>query len=624
MANLNQDRLKALLSAMAQAIKELQENGPAGGGNGQPGQDGREVEFQVADGYIQWHYVGDVSWTNLISLENLKGPQGEQGPSGITTEDSENAIEIADELGNIVFAINEEGDIITKNFNSNEILKQEDIPTIPDITVLGSTGASTKYIKKIESAGHTITVIEEDLPSTTVPIEKIKYGDTELPIENGTVTVPEAQIYTHPTTPGNKHIPAGGTPGQFLKNVDDGTSEWSDIPVNIEDPVAGYALEISDGDGNIILAVTSDGELVTKNFNSEDILQESGQPGQDGQDGREIELQKSSTHIQWRYVGDSTWINLVALSDLKGANGVDGSPGADGVDGKSIELQKTSTHIQWRQTGGSWTNLIALSELKGADGTNGVDGKSVELRVNAGNIEWRQEGGSWINLMSLEDLSIEASKNHITLYINDLSNVTPQEKTDIINTLTPLMNAGSFEEIINPELFSNIMLVVGDDPREVYMLKRIDSPGQLNCYLYFETMISGIKKSIELYVKPFEGSQDFTLTILDDEPVSKMITVTNTTFTINSSNVYNNTTIIANSSSNMTITIPQEYSLQIGTMVNVIKANLTSVDVNITGGSGVTLYHNGATGTYKIPKQYQGCTLVKQSNSAWYIIGPEA
>lgn len=36
-----------------------------------------------------------------------------------------------------------------------------------------------------------------------------------------------------------------------------------------------------------------------------------------------------------------------------------------GADGKSVQLQKTETHIQWRQTGGDWTDLISIEELKG-------------------------------------------------------------------------------------------------------------------------------------------------------------------------------------------------------------------------------------------------------------------
>jgi len=36
-----------------------------------------------------------------------------------------------------------------------------------------------------------------------------------------------------------------------------------------------------------------------------------------GIDGREVELQKSDTHIQWRYVGGEVWIDLILLSDLQ-------------------------------------------------------------------------------------------------------------------------------------------------------------------------------------------------------------------------------------------------------------------------------------------------------------------
>lgn len=37
-----------------------------------------------------------------------------------------------------------------------------------------------------------------------------------------------ANNYTHPTTAGNKHIPAGGTAGQILVNNGDGTAKWQD------------------------------------------------------------------------------------------------------------------------------------------------------------------------------------------------------------------------------------------------------------------------------------------------------------------------------------------------------------------------------------------------------------
>lgn len=103
-----------------------------------------------------------------------------------------------------------------------------------------------------------------------------------------------------------------------------------------------------------------------------------GTDGADGTDGREVELQVTSTYIQWRYAGDATWNNLVALSSLKGADGspgAAGTPGAAGEDGREVEIQATSTYIQWRYVGETaWNNLVALSSLKGADGAPGSAG----------------------------------------------------------------------------------------------------------------------------------------------------------------------------------------------------------------------------------------------------------
>lgn len=148
-----------------------------------------------------------------------------------------------------------------------------------------------------------------------------------------------------------------------------------------------------------------------------------------GNDGREIELQKTTTHLQWRYVGDVGWTDLLALADIKGDKGDTGTgltnkgnwaaatfnPGdyvfstgsvnptsmwvlsttvpysssvipkddatnwielaaPAGADGLSVELQKTGTAIQWRQVGGSWADLVLLTAITGPEGTPGTDG----------------------------------------------------------------------------------------------------------------------------------------------------------------------------------------------------------------------------------------------------------
>ena len=71
-----------------------------------------------------------------------------------------------------------------------------------------------------------------------------------------------------------------------------------------------------------------------------------------GDSGPAIELQRSATHVQWRVVGTPTWVDLIPLADMKGA------------DGKEVELQKSATHLQWRYAGAvDWTNLVPLDDI---------------------------------------------------------------------------------------------------------------------------------------------------------------------------------------------------------------------------------------------------------------------
>ncbi len=46
------------------------------------GRDGREVEIGSDDEYLQWRYVGDTAWQNLIAKSALVGPQGPKGEPG--------------------------------------------------------------------------------------------------------------------------------------------------------------------------------------------------------------------------------------------------------------------------------------------------------------------------------------------------------------------------------------------------------------------------------------------------------------------------------------------------------------------------------------------------------------
>lgn len=150
----------------------------------------------------------------------------------------------------------------------------------------------------------------------------------------------------------------------------------------------------------------------------------------DGEDGRSVQMRATSTGVQWRLDGSITWLDLFPFSAVqgekgdrgeafnvdaqglfsargayndepadfsylatdegliyfrqgvtgwspgipfgKGDQGIQGNPGIDGDDGYNVELRKSGTHIEWRYagTGGSWTPLVALVDLKGPAGSD--------------------------------------------------------------------------------------------------------------------------------------------------------------------------------------------------------------------------------------------------------------
>lgn len=116
-------------------------------------------------------------------------------------------------------------------------------------------------------------------------------------------------------------------------------------------------------------------------------------PSAFGEDGREVQLQKSATHIQWRYEGDAAWTNLVALSELQGDPGAQGETGPMPYDYRgawdgftSYGLYDAVTYqgsLYWLPATGGWTIGGAppaynweLLVSKGDTGEQGETGKS--------------------------------------------------------------------------------------------------------------------------------------------------------------------------------------------------------------------------------------------------------
>ncbi|MCK7488533.1 MAG: hypothetical protein MZU97_25845 [Bacillus subtilis] len=128
-----------------------------------------------------------------------------------------------------------------------------------------------------------------------------------------------------------------------------------------------------------------------------------------GADGKEVLMQVSNGYIQWQYVGDQTWNNLVALSVSSDRKVFKAKPGSDG---KEVLMQVANGYIQWQYVGDTtWNNLIALSSLigpqglDGVDGSDGVDGKEVLMQVSGGYIQWQYVG----------DETLDESHRHLEL-----------------------------------------------------------------------------------------------------------------------------------------------------------------------------------------------------------------
>ena len=96
-------------------------------------------------------------------------------------------------------------------------------------------------------------------------------------------------------------------------------------------------------------------------------------------DPNAVSIRQDSGEIQYKYA-DGNWQKIVSLEDLKnkdnGTNKEDDKKESSKSDSREIEIQKNSLYIQWRYAGESeWKNIIAYSDLKGKDGRDGINGK---------------------------------------------------------------------------------------------------------------------------------------------------------------------------------------------------------------------------------------------------------
>ena len=119
-----------------------------------------------------------------------------------------------------------------------------------------------------------------------------------------------------------------------------------------------------------------------------------------GADGREVELQTNSTHIQWRYSGESEWRNLIELKRLEGPSGAKGEAGQNAVN-PNFSIGTVTTLDAGSQATVSLTGTYPNLKLnfgipRGADGSGGGTEEPVDTTpyMYYGRLSFRDVGGT--------------------------------------------------------------------------------------------------------------------------------------------------------------------------------------------------------------------------------------
>jgi len=187
-----------------------------------------------------------------------------------------------------------------------------------------------------------------------------------------------------------------------------------------------------------------------------------------GTNGKEIELQKSTTHIQWRYVGDTDWTNLVALVDLKGNNGLSAyelaqEQGFGGNIGQwlqslvpnlqigTVETLDSGSNATASITGTAQNPLLNLGIPKGENGTGGSSDTLVTTNISGTTLSLTTDKYQTVTVVDGTEITLPTvtSFTEIHLFFNttaDLTLTLPACKWQ--NGNTPTISANKTYEFI--------------------------------------------------------------------------------------------------------------------------------------------------------------------------------
>lgn len=111
----------------------------------------------------------------------------------------------------------------------------------------------------------------------------------------------------------------------------------------------------------------------------------------------EVEFRTTASFVQWRNIGSPTWTDLIALDELRGPPGPQGSSGPKGDVG-----EKGEPGIKGEAGAIGPSGPSGETGLPGLPGKDGVDGRAIEFSTEGNAIAWRYTGDTgWKELIRL-------------------------------------------------------------------------------------------------------------------------------------------------------------------------------------------------------------------------------
>lgn len=313
-----------------------------------------------------WVYNGE-AWVNAGPIRGpqgapgSEGPQGEQGPAG------EDGVPVQLRKTETELQWRLVGDVEWQTLTPLNDIKGPAGDVGPD----GPPGPGFNYRGSIATIG--------ELPeSSTQGYAYLVNATGDLYIYNGSAWVNAGPLQGPPGADGSDGVQGDpgpeGPPGPGF-SYRGSVATVANLPAPSTE---GYAFLV-EADGNLYIY---NGEAWVNAGPLQGPPGADGADGSPGVDGKQIELQASETHLQWRYVGDTEWLDILLISTIqgpkgdKGDKGDQGEPGTDGFDGRTIlsgtvdpttqgangdfYINTTSSKLFGPKTGGTWPAGISL------------------------------------------------------------------------------------------------------------------------------------------------------------------------------------------------------------------------------------------------------------------------